>query len=172
MAVFRAVATQQRVEPRGATTHERRVRGVTRVVRIFTDTAVVCCQLAPVVVRREPPSISQRLTRPVRRVPRVETAILTAVVLRVVVAEGRLRVDVQILRRPLFAVGHPPGGISPARFAGGTKARECDAQRHGRHTAPSATQHRRTYGTLGTTGTHGTSDRDRLHADDRNGTLT
>jgi hypothetical protein len=67
------------IEPRAAPDEERLVRRRAAVGRILKDPTVVLRHLPPFVVGGQPPARSQRLTSSLRRLPHVQTAILTAI---------------------------------------------------------------------------------------------
>jgi hypothetical protein len=72
---------------------------------------------SPVAAIRRSSAIAIRrrvITAPLRRVPRVQTAISAAIQVRVFVTMGPVSVDVQILRRPFLTVRHPFEGIHRA----------------------------------------------------------
>ena len=131
LAILGTAATEHGMESRSASDQERLVCRLTFVIRILADPAVALRHLPPFVVRRQSPSISQCLTSPLRRLPRVQTAIPAAIPFGIFVAVGRDGPDVEIVRRPLFAVGHPNGGMHRAGRCPVLREPERHAERDG-----------------------------------------
>src|SRR4029453_12943911 len=79
------------------------------VGRLLAKSAVMVRQLAPFLARRQAPAAAECAAGHLRRLPGVQTPVLPAVLLRVVVAIGRLDRDGRVLGGPLLAVEHPLG---------------------------------------------------------------
>ncbi len=111
LAIGRAAATGHGIESRAASNHERIVRAFAAIIRIVTHSTVVFRHLPPLLIRRQSPSTSQRLTSSPRCFPTVQASIPLAIRFRIVEAIGRNSIDVQIACRPLLTVRHPLEGI-------------------------------------------------------------
>src|SRR5688572_17895457 len=95
-----ASAAVHGVEAGSAAGHERRVSRLTEVRRLLPDSAKVAAELPPLLVGGQPPAGTERATRPLRRLPRVQPAVLAAILLRVVIAVGTVGAHVQVLGHP------------------------------------------------------------------------
>src|SRR5262245_34034078 len=78
LALLIATASEHGIEPRAAAREQRRVGGLASVLGVRADTAVALRQLPPLGVRRQAPTIAELSAGALRRLPRVEAAVLSA----------------------------------------------------------------------------------------------
>lgn len=105
-AVGSAATTQQGIEARASAHQKGRIGRSTGRGRFVTDATIVLYQLVPVIVRWQPPSISERLTTLLGRSPAIKAAISTAVQsrIRITIGLGTFAVRLTLNRRaPLIS---------------------------------------------------------------------